>query len=122
MNRDFYLNFNRVSGKVNIPNLPPGVNMLPQHYMAAAGLPAAAFYGLQQPAAAMYSAYGNTAGLEDLAALQRASGLHTLVGSASHAPASALAALTGGNPPTVQQTGGVKSASVGQSKFSKKDL
>lgn len=66
-----------------MPNLPPGVaNMLhPQQYMAA-GLTPAAFYGLQQPAAAMYGAYGN-AGLEDLAAIQRASaaGLHTLVGS-----------------------------------------
>ena len=79
-----------------MPNLPPGVaSMLPQHYVAAAaGLPAAAFaYGLQQPAAAMYGAYGNAAtGLEDLAALQRASGLHTLVGA--HTAAAAAAAQT----------------------------
>ena len=81
--------------------LPPN----PAQYMAAAGLPAAAlsqFYGLQQPgvqaAAAMYGAYGaatNTAtGLEDLAALQRASqaGLHTLVGQATAAQQAAQAA------------------------------
>lgn len=73
-----------------MPNLPPGVaaSMLHPQYVAAAGLaPAAAFYGLQQP---MYGAYGNT-GLEDLAAIQRASasaaGLHTLVGSAAAAAA-----------------------------------
>ena len=85
--------------------------MLPQHYMAA-GLPAAAFYGLQQPAA-MYSAYGNAAaGLEDLAAIQRASGLHTLVGSASHAaaaaaPASAaLAALSAAAGPAAAAAAG----------------
>ena len=90
-----------------MPNLPPGVaSMLPPNpaqYMAAAGLPAAAlsqFYGLQQPgvqaAAAMYGAYGaNTAtGLEDLAALQRASqaGLHPLVGQATAAQQAAQAA------------------------------
>ena len=71
--------------------------MLPPQYMAS--LPAAAFYGLQQPAAAMYSAaYGN-AGLEDLAALQRQAGLHTLVGStATGATALAQAqALASGN-------------------------
>lgn len=66
------------ASKVNMPNLPPGVaSMLHPQYVAAAGL-APAFYGLQQP---MYGAYGNT-GLEDLAAIQRASasaaGLHTL--------------------------------------------
>ena len=70
-----------------MPNLPPGVaSMLHPQYVAAAGL-APAFYGLQQP---MYGAYGNT-GLEDLAAIQRASasaaGLHTLVGSAAAAAA-----------------------------------
>ena len=74
-----------------MPNLPPGVaSMLHPQYVAAAGLaPAAAFYGLQQP---MYGAYGNT-GLEDLAAMQRASasaaGLHTLVGSAAAQAAAA---------------------------------
>ena len=53
------------------------------------GLPAAAFGYLQQPA--MYSAYGATdpagtaAGLENLAALQRQAGLHTLVGAAAAA-------------------------------------
>lgn len=55
--------------------------MIPPQYMigntAAAGLQA--FYGLQQP---MYS-YG---GIEDLAALQRNAGLHTLVGSGAGAP------------------------------------
>ena len=71
-----------------MPNLPPGVaSMLHPQYMAA-GLAPAAFYGLQQPMA--YGAYGNT-GLEDLAAIQRASasaaGLHTLVGSAAAAAA-----------------------------------
>ena len=86
-----------------MPNLPPGVaSMLPPQYMAS--LPAAAFYGLQQPTAAMYSAaaYGS-AGLEDLAALQRQAGLHTLVGSTATS-ANALAqaqALASGNP-TVQ--------------------
>ena len=94
------------SGKVNVPNLPPGVaSMLPPQYMAS--LPAAAFYGLQQPAAAMYSAYGN-AGLEDLAALQRQAGLHTLVGSTATG-ANALAqaqALASGNPTVHQPTAG----------------
>ena len=71
-----------------MPNLPPGVaSMLHPQYVAAAGLAPAAFYGLQQP---MYGAYGNT-GLEDLAAIQRASasaaGLHTLVGPAAAAAA-----------------------------------
>ena len=94
------------SGKVNVPNLPPGVaSMLPPQYMAS--LPAAAFYGLQQPAAAMYSAaYGN-AGLEDLAALQRQAGLHTLVGSSAATSANALAqaqALASGNPNVHQQS------------------
>ena len=88
-----------------MPNLPPGVaSMLPPQYMAS--LPAAAFYGLQQPAAAMYSAaYGN-AGLEDLAALQRQAGLHTLVGSTATG-ANALAqaqALASGNPTVHQPT------------------
>ncbi len=59
-----------------------------------ASLPPAAFYGLQQPAAAMYSAYGGTGGLEDLAALQRSAGLHTLVGAS--------------NNPTVPQPGAMK--------------
>ena len=80
--------------------------MLPPQYMAS--LPAAAFYGLQQPAAAMYSAaYGN-AGLEDLAALQRQAGLHTLVGStATSATALAQAqALASGNPTVHQPTAG----------------
>ena len=94
-------------GKLNVPNLPPGVaSMLPPQYMAS--LPAAAFYGLQQPAAAMYSAaYGN-AGLEDLAALQRQAGLHTLVGSTATG-ANALAqaqALASGNPTVHQPTAG----------------
>ena len=91
-----------------MPNLPPGVaSMLPPQYMAS--LPAAAFYGLQQPAAAMYNAaYGN-AGLEDLqvAALQRQAGLHTLVGSTAtgaNALAQAQAALASGNPTVHQQT------------------
>ena len=79
--------------------------MLPPQYMAS--LPAAAFYGLQQPAAAMYNAaYGN-AGLEDLAALQRQAGLHTLVGStatSANALAQAQAALASGNPTVHQQT------------------
>ena len=81
-------------GKVpSVPSLPPGVaSMLPQHYMAS--LPPAAFYGLQQPTAAMYSAYGGTGGLEDLAALQRSAGLHTLVGAS--------------NNPTVPQPGAMK--------------
>merc|ERR1712038_749278 len=94
------------ASKVNVPNLPPGVaSMLPPQYMAS--LPAAAFYGLQQPAAAMYSAYGN-AGLEDLAALQRQAGLHTLVGSTATG-ANALAqaqALASGNPTVHQPTAG----------------
>jgi hypothetical protein len=94
------------ASKVNVPNLPPGVaSMLPPQYMAS--LPAAAFYGLQQPAAAMYSAaYGN-AGLEDLAALQRQAGLHTLVGSSAATSANALAqaqALASGNPNVHQQS------------------
>merc|ERR1712223_413342 len=94
------------ASKVNVPNLPPGVaSMLPPQYMAS--LPAAAFYGLQQPAAAMYSAYGN-AGLEDLAALQRQAGLHTLVGSTATG-ANALAQaqeLASGNPTVHQPTAG----------------
>jgi len=89
------------ASKVNVPNLPPGVaSMLPPQYMAS--LPAAAFYGLQQPAAAMYNAaYGN-AGLEDLAALQRQAGLHTLQTTGYYDPssqyaASSLAAAAGRN-------------------------
>merc|ERR1719400_1260098 len=89
------------ASKVNVPNLPPGVaSMLPPQYMAS--LPAAAFYGLQQPAAAMYSAaYGN-AGLEDLAALQRQAGLHTLQTTGYYDPsnqyaATSLAAAAGRN-------------------------
>ena len=78
-----------VAGKVNMPNLPPGVASALMHpqYM---GLAPAAYFGLQQPA--MYGAYGNT-GLEDLAAIQRATasatGMHTLVGSAAAAAAAA---------------------------------
>jgi len=81
------------ASKVNVPNLPPGVaSMLPPQYMAS--LPAAAFYGLQQPAAAMYSAaYGN-AGLEDLAALQRQAGLHTLQTTGYYDPSSQYAATS----------------------------
>merc|ERR1712038_446260 len=88
------------ASKVNVPNLPPGVaSMFPPQYMAS--LPAAAFYGLQQPAAAMYSAYGN-AGLEDLAALQRQAGLHTLQTTGYYDPsnqyaATSLAAAAGRN-------------------------
>jgi len=64
-------------------------------YVAAAGLaPAAAFYGLQQP---MYGAYGNT-GLEDLAAMQRASasaaGLHTLPTTGYYDPNNQFAATS----------------------------
>ena len=72
-----------------MPNLPPGVASMLHHpqYMAT-GLAPAAFYGLQQP---MYGAYGQTAGFDDIAALQRATasaaGLHTLVGSAAAAAA-----------------------------------
>ena len=72
-----------------MPNLPPGVASMLHHpqYMAT-GLAPAAFYGLQQP---MYGAYGQTAGFDDIAALQRATasaaGLHTLVGSAAAAQA-----------------------------------
>jgi hypothetical protein len=66
-----------------------------------AGMPPAAYYGLQQPtaaAAAMYSAYGSS-GLEDLAALQRsAAGLHTLVGASAN--------------PTVPQPGGLKAVKM----------
>merc|ERR1711983_348105 len=75
------------ASKVNMPNLPPGVASMLHHpqYMAT-GLAPAAFYGLQQP---MYGAYGQTAGFDDIAALQRATasaaGLHTLVGSAAAA-------------------------------------
>ena len=78
-----------IIGKVNMPNLPPGVASMLHHpqYMAT-GLAPAAFYGLQQP---MYGAYGQTAGFDDIAALQRATasaaGLHTLVGSAAAAQA-----------------------------------
>ena len=78
-----------IIGKVNMPNLPPGVASMLHHpqYMAT-GLAPAAFYGLQQP---MYGAYGQTAGFDDIAALQRATasaaGLHTLVGSAAAAAA-----------------------------------
>ena len=98
-------NFIFISGKVNVPNLPPGVaSMLPPQYMAS--LPAAAFYGLQQPAAAMYSAaYGN-AGLEDLAALQRQAGLHTLVGSTATSANALAQALASGNPTIHQPTAG----------------
>ena len=81
--------------------------MLPPQYMA--GLPAAAFYGLQQPTAAMYgaaaAAYQGT-GLEDLAALQRQqAGLHTLVGSTTATSATALAQALNpaGNPTSLQQ-------------------
>merc|ERR1719189_2933012 len=82
------------ASKVNVPNLPPGVaSMLPPQYMAS--LPAAAFYGLQQPTAAMYSAaaYGS-AGLEDLAALQRQAGLHTLQTTGYYDPSSQYAATS----------------------------
>jgi len=84
------------ASKVNMPNLPPGVaSMLHPQYVAAAGLaPAAAFYGLQQP---MYGAYGNT-GLEDLAAMQRASasaaGLHTLPTTGYYDPNNQFAATS----------------------------
>merc|ERR1719464_691331 len=69
--------------------------MLHPQYVAAAGLaPAAAFYGLQQP---MYGAYGNT-GLEDLAAMQRASasaaGLHTLPTTGYYDPNNQFAATS----------------------------
>merc|ERR1719355_421367 len=69
----------------------------------AAGLAPAAFYGLQQPMA--YGAYGNT-GLEDLAAIQRASasaaGLHTLPTTGYYDPnnqfaATSLGAAVAGN-------------------------
>merc|ERR1712008_487563 len=85
-----------IASKVNMPNLPPGVaSMLHPQYVAAAGLaPASAFYGLQQP---MYGAYGNT-GLEDLAAMQRASasaaGLHTLPTTGFYDPNNQFAAAT----------------------------
>lgn len=81
------------ASKVNMPNLPPGVaSMLHPQYVAA-GLAPAAFYGLQQP---MYGAYGNT-GLEDLAAIQRASasaGLHTLPTTGYYDPNNQFAAAT----------------------------
>ena len=73
-----------------MPNLPPGVASALMHpqYM---GLAPAAYFGLQQPA--MYGAYGTGTGLEDLAAIQRATasatGMHTLVGSAAAAAAAA---------------------------------
>jgi len=71
--------------------MPPGVAiMLPQHFMTS--LPPAAYY--PSAAAAMYSAYGNAGGLDDLAAMQRNAGLHTLVGAS--------------NNPTVPQPGGLK--------------
>lgn len=83
------------ASKVNMPNLPPGVaSMLHPQYVAAAGLAPAAFYGLQQP---MYGAYGNT-GLEDLAAIQRASasaaGLHTLPTTGYYDPNNQFAATS----------------------------
>lgn len=83
------------ASKVNMPNLPPGVaSMLHPQYMAA-GLAPAAFYGLQQPMA--YGAYGNT-GLEDLAAIQRASasaaGLHTLPTTGYYDPSNQFAATS----------------------------
>jgi len=56
-------------------------------------LPPAAYYGIQQPsaaAAAMYSAYGS--GLDDLAALQRTAGLHTLPSSGYYDPSNQYAA------------------------------
>lgn len=68
-----------------MPSMAPNqlASMLhhPQYMAAGLAPAAAAFYGLQQPA--MYGYSG--AGLEDLAAIQRASAsaLHTLVGSAS---------------------------------------
>ena len=73
-----------------MPNLPPVDDSMMHHqYIAAELAPAASVYGLKQP---MYGAYGNT-GLEDLAAMQRASasaaGLHTLVGSAAAQAAAA---------------------------------
>ena len=72
-----------------MPNLPPGVASALMHHPQYMGLPAA-YFGIQQPA--MYGAYGNT-GLEDLAAIQRATasatGMHTLVGSAAAAAAAA---------------------------------
>ena len=72
-----------------MPNLPPGVASALMHHPQYMGLAPAAYFGLQQPAA-MYGAYSNT-GLEDLAAIQRATasatGMHTLVGSAAAAAA-----------------------------------
>merc|ERR1711936_754880 len=84
------------ASKVNMPNLPPGVASMLHHpqYMAT-GLAPAAFYGLQQP---MYGAYGQTAGFDDIAALQRATasaaGLHTLPTTGFYDPNNQFAAAT----------------------------
>merc|ERR1719203_715360 len=61
----------------------------------ATGLAPAAFYGLQQP---MYGAYGQTAGFDDIAALQRATasaaGLHTLPTTGFYDPNNQFAATS----------------------------
>ncbi len=125
-------------GKVNIPNLPPGVaGLMPPQYMIGNPSLPAAFYGLHQTpqqqqqqqaaaaaaAATMYSTYNAAAGattaatgLEDLAALQRgaAAGLHTLVGATAgqqqQSNTSSQAGSTSQHQPQVPQPGSAKTS------------
>lgn len=99
------------ASKVNMPNLPPGVASALMHpqYM---GLAPAAYFGLQQPA--MYGAYGNT-GLEDLAAIQRATasatGMHTLPTTGYYDPNNQFAASNLGANVNSNRGGGVSGES-----------
>jgi len=94
-----------------MPNLPPGVASALMHpqYM---GLAPAAYFGLQQPA--MYGAYGNT-GLEDLAAIQRATasatGMHTLPTTGYYDPNNQFAASNLGANVNSNRGGGVSGES-----------
>ncbi len=128
-------------GKVNIPNLPPGVaGLMPPQYMIGNPSLPAAYFNLQSPhqqaaaaaAASMYSTYGpaaaaattpGTTGLEDLAALQRNAGLHTLVGAAAQQQqqqqqqqsSGGSTSQAGGTQPSVPQPGSGAKASGGGS-------
>ena len=108
-----YLQFLLFVGKVNM-NMPPNVAaslMTPPQYMLGNPNLPTALYGFQQPAAAMYSApYGG--GIEDLAALQRNAGLHTLVGSAAAAQQPAVAAVQQAAASVAQSQGAAKNQTV----------
>ena len=81
-----------------VPNMPPGVTpgVIPPQYMIGNPSLPPFFAGLQQPHTMYPAAYGSTA-LDNLAALQRDAGIHTLVGAAAQQSAAAAAAAAIGS-------------------------